>query len=271
MMSPTATTRISGLFETCRSEGRKAFIAYITGGDPSPDLTPALVRALEKGGADLIELGVPFSDPIADGPVIQRASDRALRAHTTLPRLLAIVRTIREMSQIPILLFSYLNPLLKYGFERLARDAAESGVDGVLLTDLCIEEASAPVRDLRRFGLDTVFLAAPTSSEHRLRLVAEHSSGFIYLVSRTGVTGEQATLSGSVEPLIARMRRLTDLPLAVGFGISTPAQVGEVAALADGVVVGSALVKFIENNSAAPNAADRLETFTRSLTAPLRP
>ncbi|HEY7304826.1 MAG TPA: tryptophan synthase subunit alpha [Bryobacteraceae bacterium] len=267
----TATiTRIANLFATCRAENRKAFIAYLTAGDPAPEHTASLVLALERGGADLIELGVPFSDPIADGPVIQRASDRALRAGMTLPKLLDIVREIRRQSQIPLLLFSYLNPLLRYGFEKLARDASGAGVDGVLLTDLCIEEAGEPVRRLREHGLDTVFLAAPTSTERRLRLVAEHSSGFVYLVSRTGVTGEQASVSEAAAPLVRRVRALTDLPLAVGFGISRPEQVGEVAQVADGVVVGSAIVKCMEANAGLPDAADRLETFTRRLTAPLR-
>ncbi len=268
-MTVETTTRICSLFAHGRDQNRKAFIAYLTAGDPTPDHTVELVLALERGGADLVELGVPFSDPIADGPVIQRASERALRVGTNLPRLLKIVREIRRTSQIPLLLFSYLNPLLRYGFERLAHDAASAGVDGVLLTDLSVEEAADPVRQLRHSGLDTVFLAAPTSSERRLRLVAEHSSGFVYLVSRTGVTGEQQSISDSVQPLIARTRSLTKLPLAVGFGVSTPDQVRQVAALADGVVVGSALVKLIETHSAAPDLAYRLETFTSQLTNPL--
>ncbi len=189
------TTRISSLFARHQAHGRKAFIAYLTAGDPSLAHTVDLVLALERGGADLIELGVPFSDPIADGPVIQRASERALQAGANLPKLLETVRAIRRQSEIPLLLFSYLNPLLRYGFDNLARDAAASGIDGVLLTDLSVEEAAEPVSRLRSQSLDTVFLAAPTSSERRLRLVAEHSSGFIYLVSRTGVTGEQASLA----------------------------------------------------------------------------
>jgi tryptophan synthase alpha chain len=228
------------------------------------------VLALERGGADLIELGVPFSDPIADGPVIQRASDRALRTGTTLPKLLEAVREIRRHSQVPLLLFSYLNPLLRYGFDKLARDAAEAGIDGVLLTDLSVEEAGEPVSRLRSQSLDTVFLAAPTSSERRLRLVSEHSSGFVYLVSRTGVTGEQQSLAISASPLAQRMRQLTQLPIALGFGVSTPAQVAEVARLADGVVVGSSIVKFIEANSASPELPAKLEAFTRQLTAPLQ-
>ena len=268
-MTVQAATRISGLFANCRAQNRKAFIAYLTAGDPTPDHTVELVLALERGGADLVELGVPFSDPIADGPVIQRASERALRAQTNLPRILALVREIRRSSQIPLLLFSYLNPLLRYGFERLAHDAAAAGVDGVLLTDLSVEEAAEPVSQLRYSGLDTVFLAAPTSSQRRLQLVAEHSSGFIYLVSRTGVTGEQQTVSALVEPLIARARSFTKLPLAVGFGVSTPEQVRQVAALADAVVVGSALVKLIETHSADLRLAHRLENFTAQLTSPL--
>jgi tryptophan synthase alpha chain len=268
-MATQTATRISQIFATRKAQNRKVFIAYLTGGDPTPQHTVSLVLALERGGADLIELGVPFSDPIADGPVIQRASDRALRAGANLPGLLENVREIRKHSQVPLLLFSYLNPLLRYGFERLAKDASEAGIDGVLLTDLSVEEALAPVEKLREQGLDTVFLAAPTSTDHRLRLVAEHSSGFVYLVSRTGVTGEQNSLSSAAAPLLERTRKLTDLPLAVGFGISTPAQVKEVAALADGVVVGSALVKCIEANGASPELAEKLESFTRSLTAPL--
>lgn len=262
-------TRISNLFARKRVEGRKAFIAYLTAGDPSPAQTADLVLALERGGADLIELGVPFSDPIADGPVIQRAAERALKAGMTLPGLLRVVRKVRRTSDIPLLLFSYLNPLLRYGFEKLARDTADAGVDGVLLTDLCIEEAGEPVKRLRASGLDTVFLGAPTSTERRLKLVAEHSSGFVYLVSRTGVTGEQSSLSDAAAPLTRKMREFTDLPLAVGFGISTPAQVAEVARIADGVVVGSALVKCIEAHSAQVSLEDDVERFTRSLTEPL--
>jgi tryptophan synthase alpha chain len=266
-------TRIPAMFAARKAQGRKVFVAYLTAGDPSPAHTASLVLALERGGADLIEVGVPFSDPIADGPVIQRASYRALQAGATLAGLLETVREIRRHSQIPLLLFSYLNPLLRHGFEKLAREAALAGLDGALLTDLSIEEAAEPVEQLRKQGLDTVFLAAPTSSERRLRLVAERSSGFIYLVSRTGVTGEQASLSTAVAPLIARIRPLTNLPLAVGFGISTPEQVAEVSRLADAVVVGSAIVKFIETHAASHDLealAAQLEAFTSRLTAPLR-
>lgn len=262
-------TRIGDLFGRCKAEGRKAFIAYLTGGDPSPEHTKSLVLALERGGADLIELGIPFSDPIADGPVIQRASHRALKAGTTLPKIIELVREIRRESSVPLLLFSYLNPLLRYGFEKLAKDAVEAGIDGVLLTDLCIEEARDSVARLRAQGLDTVFLAAPTSTDRRLKLVAEHSSGFVYLVSRTGVTGEQVSLSDAAHSLVGRMRKFTDLPLAVGFGISTPQQVAEVAQTADGVVVGSALVRFIEDYADDPALPKKLQQFVRELSSPL--
>src|SRR6476620_3823938 len=197
-MAPVQTaTRIGNMFAARRAESRKVFIAYITAGDPFPEITASLVLALERGGADLIELGVPFSDPIADGPVIQRASDRALRGGMNTRKVLEIVREVRRQSEIPILLFSYLNPLLRYGFDALAKDSVEAGVDGVLMTDLCVEEAQDAVRRVRAQGLDAVFLAAPTSTEYRLQRVAEQSSGFVYLVSRTGITGEQASLSSS--------------------------------------------------------------------------
>src|SRR5437868_3586067 len=244
-MAVQTDTRISGLFQRCREENRKAFIAYLTGGDPSPSHTTSLILALERGGADLIELGVPFSDPIADGPVIQRAADRALRAGTTMVKVLEIARRIRGSSGVPLLLFTYLNPVMRYGLEKLARDCQAAGIDGCLLTDVSVEEAGPYVNVMRGAGLDTVFLAAPTSTERRLKLVAEFSTGFVYLVSRTGVTGERDQLSDSLAPLIERTRAATKLPLAVGFGISTPDQAKSVAKLADGVVVGSAIVREI--------------------------
>lgn len=254
-------TRIDSLFERTRAEHRAALIGYITAGDPTPAETPALVAALERGGVDLIELGVPFSDPIADGPVIQRGADRALKAGTNVAQVLQIARQIRATSQIPLLLFTYMNPVLRYGWNKLAQDAKAAGIDGLLLTDLSVEEAQSYIGAVRNAGLDTVFLGAPTSPDARLKLVAAYSSGFVYLVSRTGVTGERAELSGSIAPLIERMRYTTKLPLAVGFGISTPEQAGAVAAMADGVVVGSAFVRMIEQH-ATPG---ELETFARSL------
>lgn len=254
-------TRIAAMFERLKQEHRKALITYITAGDPTPEHTAGLVRALERGGADLIELGVPFSDPIADGPVIQRAGERALRAGTNLRRVLEIAREIRAGSEIPLLLFTYLNPVLRYGLERLATDAKSAGIDGVLLTDVSVEEAGEFTRTMQAAGLDTVFLAAPTSSPRRLKLIAEYSSGFVYLVSRLGVTGEQQSVSAAVAPLIEAMRTFTKLPLAVGFGVSRPEHVAELGRQAEGVVVGSALMSLIEKNP----SEEALEAFTRRL------
>ncbi len=254
-------TRIQSLFDRLKKEHRAALVAYITAGDPTPDRTPSIAAALERGGVDLIELGVPFSDPIADGPVIQLASDRALKAGTTVPRVLEIARQIRATSQIPLLLFTYMNPVLRYGLEKLATDAKAAGIDGCLLTDMSVEEADPYISTMRNAGLDTVFLGAPTSTEARLKLVAKYTTGFVYLVSRTGVTGTRTELSNSIEPLVNRMRAVTQLPLAVGFGISTPEQASAVAKMADGVVVGSALVRMIEKQ-----ASDvELESFCRGL------
>ena len=262
-------TRISRLFERLHAEHRPALIAYITAGDPSPSATPDVVAALERGGADLIELGVPFSDPIADGPVIQRGSERALKAGTKLTTVLNIAAQIRKRSEIPLLLFTYMNPVLRYGLEPLARDAGASGIDGCLLTDLSVEEAEPYIYVMRKAGLDTVFLAAPTSSTRRLQLVAKYSTGFVYLVSRTGVTGERANVSDSVEPLVAAMRAVTKLPLAVGFGISTAEQVRAIGAVADGVVVGSAFERVIEENAAGPQLAQEVEALARTLASGL--
>jgi len=257
-------TRIGQLFERLRKENRKGMVAYLTAGDPTPEATPGLVAALERGGADLIEFGVPFSDPIADGPIIQAAGDRAIRAGMTMKGVLEIAAEIRRTSQIPILLFTYLNPVLRYGFARLAADAKAAGIDGCLLIDVSVEEAGDYVKVMRDAGLDTVFIAAPTSTDHRLKLVAQYSSGFIYLVSRTGITGEQQSLSDTALPLIERMRALTDLPLAMGFGISTADQVAAIASHADAAVVGSAIVRQIARDPAG------VEALMRDLTRPLR-
>jgi len=258
-------TRIGKLFERLREENRCGMVAYLTAGDPSPEATPGLVAALERGGADLIELGVPFSDPIADGPVIQLAGERALKAGTTLARVLQIAAEIRKTSEVPLLLFTYLNPALRYGFERLARDARAAGIDGCLLTDASVEEAGDYVGQMRAAGLDTVFLAAPTSTDARLKRVAEYSSGFVYLVSRTGITGEQQSIADSAMPLVERMRAITDLPLAMGFGISKPEHVAAFAGKVEAVVVGSAIVRQIERDPAG------VEQFMRELTQPLAP
>ena len=258
-------TRIGRLFDCLQRDGRKGLIAYLTAGDPSPDRTADLVEALVRGGADLIELGVPFSDPIADGPVIQRAGERALRAGTTLGSVLDIAAEIRRRSEVPLLLFTYLNPVLRYGLERLAADAARQGIDGCLLTDASVEEAQDYAAAMHRHGLDTVFLAAPTSTRRRLELVARYSTGFIYLVSRTGVTGEREQLSDSVAPLVRAVRAVTDLPLAVGFGISRPEHVAELARQVEAVVVGSAFVRLIERHAGNSSLEIQLEHFTREL------
>jgi len=258
-------TRIGRLFEALQRENRKGLIAYLTAGDPSPLHTPGLVAAMVRGGADLIELGVPFSDPIADGPVIQRGGERALKAGTTLAKVLEIACRIRAASEVPLLLFTYLNPVLRYGLDRLAADAAAAGIDGCLLIDASVEEAETYVEAMHRHGLDTVFLAAPTSTPRRIKLVAQYSTGFIYLVSRTGVTGEQDSLSASVAPLVEAVRAATGLPLAVGFGISKPAHVADAGRLVEAVVVGSAFVRLIEQHAENPALETRLEDFTREL------
>jgi tryptophan synthase alpha chain len=258
-------THIGRLFDCLKRDGRKGLIAYLTAGDPSLERTPALVDALVRGGADLIELGVPFSDPIADGPVIQRAGERALRAGTTLAGVLRAAAEIRRRSEVPLLLFTYLNPVLRYGLDRLAADAAASGIDGCLLTDASVEEAQDYAAAMHRHGLDTVFLAAPTSTPRRLELVARYSTGFVYLVSRTGVTGERETLSDAVAPLVEAVRAATDLPLAVGFGISRPEHVAELGRLVEAVVVGSAIVRLIERHLDSPSLESELEKFTREL------
>jgi tryptophan synthase alpha chain len=238
--------RIGASFARRRAEGRPAFVAFLTAGDPSLDGTVEAALALDAAGADVLELGVPFSDPLADGPVIQRASERALGRGVTLPKVLEAVRRIRERSELPLLLFSYYNPLLQHGLERLAREAKAAGADGALVTDLPPEEAGEWIAAARAADLDTVFLASPTSPPERLRKVAEASRGFVYAISRTGVTGERQALSGEARPLVERLRALTDVPVALGFGLSTPEQVREAAGVADGVVVGSALVRFLE-------------------------
>lgn len=242
-------SRVGDRFDALRAEGRKAFVAFVTAGDPSLERTVDVALALEQGGADVIELGVPFSDPLADGPVIQRSSERALARGVTLASVLDAVRRIRARGgTLPIVLFSYFNPLLAYGLERLCADARAAGVDGALVTDLPPEEAGEWLAHTRAHGLDTVFLAAPTSPESRLARVAAASRGFVYAVSRTGVTGERQALSDDASPLVARLRAHTSLPVVLGFGIATPEQVAAAEAVADGAVVGSALVRFLEEH-----------------------
>jgi len=241
-------SRIQARFDALSAGGRRAFVGFVTAGDPSLDRTVEIALELDAAGVDVLELGVPWSDPLADGPVIQRACERALRAGTTLTGVLDAVARIRSRSALPIVLFSYLNPLLRPGLAVLARQARAAGVDGVLVTDLPPEEADEWLAVARPAGLDTIFLAAPTSPDDRLRRIAEASRGFVYAISRTGVTGEREALSPDAAPLVARLRALTAEPVVLGFGISTPEQVRAAAAVADGVVVGSALVRFLEEH-----------------------
>ena len=265
-MPELPTTRITARFDDLRARHAKGLIVYLTAGDPTLDATGELLVALDRAGVDVIELGVPFSDPLADGPVIQRASERALRSGTTLRRILERFPDWRQAVRVPMILFSYYNPILQYGLENFAATAAEAGVDGALVVDLSPEEAENYVRAMRAQNLDTVFLASPTSPDARLKQAAEFSTGFLYLISRTGVTGERGEIASGVQPLVERVRRVTSLPLAVGFGISTPAQVREVQGHADAAVVGSAVVHAIEERYSRAGPA-AIEQFVRGLKA----
>jgi tryptophan synthase alpha chain len=236
-------SRIAGTFAKLKKEGKKAFIPYIMAGDPSLEKTREVVLLFEKCGADIVELGVPFSDPVADGPTIQRASERALLNGVTLRKTLALSFDIRQSSRIPIILMTYFNPVFQYGLERFVADAKEAGVDGVIIPDLPPDEAADLIRPARRARLDTIFLLAPTSTEERIRKVAKASTGFIYYVSITGITGASLLLDGSIEGHIRNIRKVTDTPVAVGFGISAPHEASAVSACADGIIVGSAIVK----------------------------
>src|SRR5881296_3627034 len=258
-------SRIERKFAELKAEGRKAFIPYSTTGDPSIETTFELVLALEKAGADLIELGVPFSDPIADGPVIQRATDRALRNGVTLQKVLKLGENIRKKSGIPLVLFSYFNPLLNHGLESLAKDATAAGFDGVLASDLTIEESEPFVYSMQRAGLNTIFLVAPTSSEERMKKIAETSTGFLYAISRTGVTGERQELAPDLKDFLRKLRSFTTTPIAVGFGISRPEHVQAVWREADAAIVGSSIVKAVEDNIGRPDLADRVGAFARWL------
>jgi tryptophan synthase alpha chain len=263
-MPTVSTSRVEARFRDLRERRAKGLIVYLTAGDPSLEATGELLRALERAGVDLIELGVPFSDPLADGPVIQRASERALRAGATLRNILERFPRWRGAVRAPMILFSYYNPILQYGLERFARDAARAGVDGALVVDLSPEEADPYVSALRAQNLDSVFLASPTSTDERLERAAKLSSGFLYLISRTGVTGEHDELARTLPSLVERARRRTALPLAVGFGISKPEQVRQVQEMADAAVVGSAVVHAIEERYPEEGAV-AIERFVRWL------
>jgi tryptophan synthase alpha chain len=261
----TALTHIGKRFAELRAAGELGIVAYITAGDPTLDATHKFVLALAEAGADVIELGVPFTDPLADGPTIQRACERALKSGTTLLGVLDLVHRIRQSSQIPLVLFSYYNPILQMGLEKFAAAAAEVGADGVLATDLTPEESVDYRRILHAHSLDTIFLAAPTSSDERLKIISASSTGFLYIISRTGVTGAKDSLPDELPSLLRRARHFTDLPIAVGFGISLPGHVSILGGLADAAVVGSALVAEIEHAVTLDSAATALRNRIQEL------
>ena len=244
---------------------KPALVAYVTCGDPNLATTREIVLAAIGAGADVIELGVPFSDPVADGPVIQRASQRAIQQGTTLRQVLQLAADVRERSQAGLIVFSYLNPMMRMGLANFGTAARYAGVDGVLLTDLPAEEAGEYVREMRKNHLETIFLAAPTSTDERLREIARLSTGFVYAVSRTGITGVQKQLPEDAQALVRRLRRYTKLPIAVGFGISTSEQFAAVGEFADAAVVGSAIVETIERNPG--KEAESVAKFIKQLSA----
>ena len=258
-------SRIQTAFEKLKREGRHAFIPYITAGDPDTETTEAILLALAEAGADIIEVGVPFSDPMADGPVIQRASERALVRPLGVLDILPIVERFRKVSDVPIVLFTYYNPLLQIEQDNLGERLRMAGVDGVLITDLIPEEAVDFVQLMRRSAIDTIFLVAPTSTDERIGMIADNASGFIYVVARTGVTGTRENLSSEVRSLVGRVRSRSPLPVVVGFGVSTPSQVREVWDYADGAVVGSRLVFEIEKYIGTDEIVPRVAALAREL------
>ena len=262
-------SRIAEAFATLKSQNRKAFIPFITAGDPDLETTRKLIVELARVGSTLIELGIPFTDPMADGPVIQRASERALQNTFPLEDVLQIVSEARQEIDVPIILFSYFNPLLQFGVEKLAREARSAGIDGVLVTDLVPEEAEEFATVLKRNDLDMIFLIAPTSTDERLKMVAERASGFIYAVSRAGITGAREAMSAEAEKLVNRMRKFSDLPIAVGFGISKPEHVTDVWRYADAAVVGSAIVAKLEHVESSSAAVQVIGEFVRQLISPI--
>lgn len=257
-------SRIAGTFADLKRNGKKALVTFITAGDPDLAVTEELIPLLAENGADIIELGVPFSDPMADGPTIQLSSERALAAGTTLPKILAMVKSVRSRTQVPIVLMGYFNPIFVYGVDRFAADAAAAGVDGVLLVDLPPEEAEEFKACADRHGIDLIYLLTPTSDEARIRAVARRARGFIYYVSVTGVTGVRSGIEASVAGNVSFIKERATVPVAVGFGIATPAQAAVVAATADGVVVGSAIVKLFEQHR-GEELKGALATFVSSL------
>jgi tryptophan synthase alpha chain len=257
--------RIDSLFTELKTQGRAAMVAYITGGDPTLAASAKVVLALEQAGVDILELGVPFSDPLADGATIQAAAGRALAAGASVPGILDLIREIRKSSEIPIVLFAYLNPVYVYGFEKFQEDAAAAGADGLLLLDLPPQEAARNEELASSKGLKTIRLIAPTTPPERLQEITDAAEGFIYYVSREGVTGEQSSLSTDIAERVAAIRALTKVPVAVGFGISNPEQAATVAALADGVVVGSAIVRKIGEIGDVPELPSKIADFVRPI------
>lgn len=261
--------RISERFRELKNTGRKALIVYLTAGDPDLETTARIIPALEAAGVDLIEVGVPFSDPTADGPAIQAASERALRQGATLEKVLAMTASLRRSCGIPIVLFGYYNPILSYGPERFASEAAAAGVDGLLVVDLPPEEA----RELRRHsdpaGLDFITLVAPTTGTDRARKILRGAKGFVYFISVTGVTGTAVPHPEDIQRAVGRIRGMTRLPVAVGFGISTPAQAAAIAPSADGIVIGSALVRLIGEKGTSPDLLPAVAAFAREIRAAL--
>jgi tryptophan synthase alpha chain len=265
-----ADSRIVTKFNRLRERGEIALIPYIVAGDPSLDITRRMVLELESRGADLIELGVPFSDPMADGPSNQRAAARGLAGGATLPAILSTVAELRKVTQIPVILFGYFNPILHYGCARLCADAAQAGVDGLLVVDLPPEEVAELAKPARASGVDIVYLLAPTTPLARSRIIAHSASGFLYYVSVMGVTGARAQIAADLETKVRDLRSVTSLPIGVGFGISTPVQAREVACFADAVVVGSAISQLIENNVGSEQLVPLVGDFVSSLKAAIR-
>ncbi|MBU4319679.1 MAG: tryptophan synthase subunit alpha [Nitrospinae bacterium] len=235
--------RIEKVFKKLKAQNKKAFIPYIMAGDPSIEKTKEIVIMFEECGADIAELGVPFTDPLADGPTIQRAAERALKNGVTLKKVIALVKDLRQKTKIPLVLMTYYNPVFKYGEERFIADAKDAGVDGVIIPDLPPDEAGEVTRLAKNAAVASIFLLAPTSTDERIKKVARASTGFIYYVSITGITGAQLLLDGSIEKSINGIRKISDKPVAVGFGISMPDEAEAVAGISDGVVIGSAIVK----------------------------
>lgn len=259
-------SRIKQQFENVKKENRAALIAYITAGDPDLGITKKLVLALAESRADIIELGIPFSDPLADGPTIQKASQRALAKGTRLVDIIALVKELRKQTEIPLVFMTYYNPILQYGIKKFVQDAVKAGLDGIIVPDLPPEEASGLISAARKIGLDTIFLLAPTSTPNRIKSVAESCKGFVYYVSLTGVTGARAKVATDVAASIKKIKRATNKPVAVGFGISNPAQVQQVVNWgADGVIVGSAIVSLIEQNIGKTDLVSKVAKFVSEL------